>query len=75
MDEKSTPTKGTQLRVPKDTLVPFPMDAIKAKCRECSNGVPSEVRYCPCTDCALWLFRFGCNPKNSTRGAQEVFEQ
>ena len=38
-------------------------NAIRAKCLQCTCGSPSEVKTCPCTDCALWGFRFGKAPK------------
>lgn len=44
-----------------------PGKAIRAKCLECSNGNPNEVRYCPCTDCPLYVFRFGKNPYRTPR--------
>lgn len=39
-----------------------PMQAIRAKCLNCSGGRPREVRDCPVTDCALYPFRDGKNP-------------
>ncbi len=36
-----------------------PLQAIRAKCMECSGGSPKEVRLCPCTQCPLYPFRFG----------------
>jgi hypothetical protein len=38
-----------------------PLKSIREKCLDC-NGTASEVKLCPCTDCALWPFRFGKNP-------------
>jgi len=38
-----------------------PIKAIRAKCLDC-NYTSKEVELCPCTDCALWPFRFGKNP-------------
>ena len=37
-------------------------DAIRAKCLDCCNGAPSEVRRCGAIDCALWPFRMGSDP-------------
>ena len=34
-----------------------PLDAIRAKCKECSNGVRSEVENCTIVDCPLWTYR------------------
>lgn len=41
-----------------------PMTAIRARCIQCCNGQPKEVRLCPCESCALHPFRMGVNPKN-----------
>ena len=38
------------------------LKAIRAKCLDCSGGMPSEVRDCLVPDCALFPFRFGKNP-------------
>jgi len=40
-----------------------PLKAIRAKCLDCSNRQPSEVRKCPIDDCPLFIYRFGHNPK------------
>lgn len=40
-----------------------PLRVIREKCLDCSGGQRGEVRRCPVTKCALWLFRFGHNPK------------
>ena len=39
-----------------------PIKAIRAYCLECGNNQAHEVKVCPCTDCALFAFRFGKNP-------------
>lgn len=39
-----------------------PMRAIRAKCLDCSNGSPNEVRLCPIQRCPLYPYRFGRNP-------------
>jgi len=39
-----------------------PLDAIRAKCLDCSYGQPSEVRKCEAISCALWPFRAGRHP-------------
>ena len=36
-----------------------PLKAIREKCMECSNWQYSEITSCPCTDCALYVFRSG----------------
>lgn len=44
--------------------------AIRAKCIECSNGQPSEVRECTVTACALHPFRMGSDPFNKKTAAR-----
>ena len=39
-----------------------PIRAIRAKCIDCCCGSSQEVELCPCTDCPLYIFRFGKNP-------------
>lgn len=39
-----------------------PIKAIRAKCLDCCCGQSNEVLLCPCTDCPLYVFRFGKNP-------------
>ena len=41
------------------TKVLTPTKAIREKCLECSAWNFTEVKGCPCTDCALHPFRFG----------------
>ena len=38
------------------------LDAIQAKCLDCSGGNKAEVRDCLVKDCALYPFRSGSNP-------------
>jgi hypothetical protein len=40
-----------------------PIEAIRAKCLDCSNGQPKEVRLCPVKSCTLQPFRMGRRPK------------
>lgn len=40
-----------------------PIKAIRARCLDCACGSITEVRLCPCTDCALWPYRLGHRPK------------
>ena len=42
-------------------MITSPIKAIREKCLDC-NHTALEVKLCPCTDCALWPFRFGKNP-------------
>jgi hypothetical protein len=39
-----------------------PLQAIRAKCLDCSCYVPSEVRLCEAVKCPLWPFRAGRHP-------------
>ena len=48
-----------------------PMKAIRAKCLECSNLSPVEVRECPITDCPLHAYRLGKNPNIGARPMSE----
>ena len=45
-----------------------PAKAIRAKCLECSNFQPSEVRECHLEDCPLYHYRFGKNPFTGRKG-------
>jgi hypothetical protein len=45
-----------------------PLKSIRAKCLDCSAGQPKEVKLCPHTDCALYIYRFGKNPNRKGRG-------
>jgi hypothetical protein len=44
-----------------------PVKAIRAYCLDCAGDSPNEVKLCPCTDCALYPFRFGKNPYRKKR--------
>lgn len=39
-----------------------PMQAIRAKCMDCSNESFKEIKLCPVTECPLYPFRLGKNP-------------
>ncbi len=41
-----------------------PINAIRAKCIDCSCGSLREVRECHMKDCTLWPYRMGKRPKN-----------
>ena len=47
-----------------------PLQAIKAKCMDCSNNQPSEIRFCTVKICPLWPLRFGKNPKRAGIGGK-----
>ena len=52
-----------------------PIKAIRAKCLDCCCGQSNEVKLCPCTDCPLYPYRFGKNPKLSGRVNKGSFPQ
>lgn len=43
------------------------LKAIRAKCLDCCGGMPSEVRECHITGCALHPYRMGTNPFRKKR--------
>jgi hypothetical protein len=45
-----------------------PLKAIRAKCLDCMCDQPSEVRLCPCENCALYPYRMGHNPNRTGIG-------
>jgi hypothetical protein len=48
------------------------LDAIRAKCVDCSGGSRSEVAKCVSVYCALWPFRMGTNPFRTKRTDEEL---
>jgi hypothetical protein len=46
----------------KPTTKRTPLQAIRAKCLDCSNRLKSEVTECPIKDCPLWPMREGKDP-------------
>jgi hypothetical protein len=49
-----------------------PLRALKAHCVECCNGSFAEVRACPATSCALWLFRLGRRPTTAEKAVADL---
>lgn len=45
-----------------------PLKAIRKKCLDCSVFSNKEVELCPSTDCPIYIFRFGTNPKRKGLG-------
>ena len=45
-----------------------PLKAIRAKCLDCYAGHPSQVRKCDLSDCPLFIYRLGHNPKRKGVG-------
>ena len=52
-----------------------PVKAIRAFCLECSCDQPSEVKWCPRTECPLYPFRMGKNPYRQRREMTEQEKQ
>ena len=52
-----------------------PMQAIRAKCMECSNDSFKEIKLCPITACPLYDFRLGKNPNIKREYTQEQREE
>lgn len=44
-----------------------PLKAIRKHCIDCCGGSKHEVKLCTCTDCDLFIFRFGRNPNLSRK--------
>ncbi len=47
-------------------LYDTPVKAIRKKCLDCCCGQFKEVRYCVVKNCALYAYRFGHRPDEST---------
>ena len=47
-----------------------PVKAMRAKCLDCMCGQATEVRLCPITDCSLYPYRMGHNPKRAGLGGK-----
>jgi hypothetical protein len=48
-----------------------PLKAIRLHCLDCSGGSTKEVRLCVISDCPLYPYRFGRNPKKKGQGQIE----
>lgn len=51
-----------------------PIQAIRAKCLDCSVFQPSEVRLCEAVSCPLWPFRAGRHPYTRAKLGNSVQE-
>lgn len=51
-----------------------PIKAIRAHCLDCMCGQATEVRLCPITDCSLYPYRMGHNPKRAGLGENHRLE-
>jgi len=47
------------------------LKAVRKRCLDCCAYQRDEVKYCSCTNCALWPFRFGKNPYRKKREMSE----
>jgi hypothetical protein len=48
---------------------PRTLRSIRAYCLWCADGQAGEVRECPAAPCSLWPYRFGHNPRFTTKGS------
>ena len=51
-----------------------PIKAIHANCMDCSGYQPKEIRNCHITDCPLYRFRMGKNPRRAGIGIKKKVE-
>lgn len=56
-----------------DVEGPSMAKAIRKKCLDCSGGYTNEVRDCWATNCPLFPYRFGANPKAAIRALQKTY--
>ena len=52
-----------------------PLKAIRKNCLECSSGSSNEVKNCIITDCPLYPYRLGKNPKRKGMGNSNNFNK
>ena len=52
-----------------------PLKAIRAKCLDCTNKQPSEVRRCLVDNCPLFNYRFGHNPSRKGVGGSALVKE
>lgn len=45
-----------------------PLRAVRLKCIECSGDNRAEVAHCEQSDCSLYIYRMGINPKRKRIG-------
>ena len=63
MREVGRETKRKNIALKAGMKIPRPCKAIRLKCLECTCGSSHEVSLCHLSDCPLFPFRFGRNPK------------
>lgn len=66
---ENQPVRGAFSKRNEEPVPQQPLQAIRAKCVDCSGGSLAKVRECAATSCALWPFRMGTNP-NRRRAAE-----
>jgi hypothetical protein len=49
-----------------------PMEAIRAKCLDCTAGSSNEIRLCVAVTCPSWPFRTGKNPFRAPRSEAQL---
>lgn len=52
-----------------------PIRAIRAKCLDCSNGSPREVKICVSGACVLYPYRLGEQPSRKGKGGNPNFKK
>lgn len=62
-----TPTLATSAKETAASPRPTPLAAVHKHCRDCSGFSFKSLLWCTCTDCNLWIFRFGRRPESMPR--------
>ena len=73
-DDNNAPETPGRENIPPESSTPqtttpttwSPLRAIRAKCLDCCLGSKDEVRLCPATDCPLYPYRMGKNPRRKS---------
>ncbi len=60
---KATKTRNKSQTMRKRYRIPARSKAIRKKCLECVCGSAPEVNLCQISNCPLWPYRFGRNPR------------
>ena len=56
-----------------DKLYKTPIKSIRAKCLDCSEYQPKEIRLCTVISCALYPYRMGRRPDDETLDTLKTF--
>ena len=54
-------------------LFKSPIKSIRAKCLDCTQNQPKEIRLCTTISCALYPYRMGRRPSNETLDTLKSF--